>query len=289
MHRFFLFLACVTVLFLNADNAFAQFTTRQTSAVQSGNANAGSANGSLRFTRSSSEGRSATGATSFTNRTGTAVQKPASAATNSSAQNAKIRTKQAAKGTKGASESDEDLDMPNFSAVAPKGAKDMSSAQKILLIEEYIRKNQQEKEAKRQAEEARKAAIAKKIAEETPSPGMVFDENGIERPIPKGEVLLYVSDFEQGVSYDRVYCSLNVTLQNRTNTKLEDLNLDVSWPSYTTTLTFSNVAPNAVVTEGLFMFSKNCPSLRAKPRMQPTYCALGPMKEGACNQYVVLK
>ena len=278
MHRFFLFVACVTVLFLNANNAFAQFTTRQTSAVQSGNANAGSANGSLRFTRSSASGaKSSQGAVR-------SVKKQSSASYTKGG-----KANSVSKTTPSASMEDDDLDLPDFSITVPKETKGMSQAQKIILLEEFARKKQAEKEALAKEKAARKAEIARKIAEEEPAPGMVFDENGMERPIPKGEIWVYAAEFNQGEMRGRMHCSWKMVLQNRTNAKLDSLELGLSWPSYSVSMSFKDIAPNASKTEEMFMFSSNCPSLRAKPRLEPTKCVLGPMKDDTCNPYIVLK
>ena len=287
MRRFLVFVCCLSGLILRQTPVQAQYTSQSRTASPQRtqtSATVPAENSSVRFTRSAAETQTRQTGSFTTNRSQNVTATPNA---QSSAVVPSNRLKKTA--SRSSTTDDEDLDMPDFNVAVSKKTQGMSQAQKMILLEEFARKKQEEKEARIQAENDRKAAIAKKIAEEKPKPGMVFDENGIERPIPKGEVWVYSSEFEQGDLRGRMHCSWKVVLQNRTNAKLESLNLGLFWPSYAADMAFSNVAPNATKVEEMFMFSPNCPSLRTKPRLEPKNCTLGPMKNEECNKYVVLK
>lgn len=299
MRRSSLFLYCLAGMILASGEAFAQFTTRNAPPQQS---SAGTAQ-TPRFTRTTSNTAAnsapkpaSSAPVSFTRSSSANSARQAAPANTArsvnggrtqAAPNVKASPKSAARTNANRPSAMTDDDMPDFSAVdsAAKDARNMSPAQKIILLEEYATRKQKEREAMKLAEERRKAAIAKKIAEETPSPGMMFDENGVERPVPKGELWVYVTDFTSNGSQ----CSLTLRLQNRTNVKLENLRLMFYWPSDSTYWNLSDVAPNAIVSKERTFFSDNCPSLRVKPRLETQKCVLGPAKAEACANFVVLK
>lgn len=294
MRRSSLFLSCLIGAVLSSGAAQAQFTTRAPAAPSAPTPASAASPAVPKFTRTTSNA-SANSAAKTPAAAPASYTRPSSFAAPAAAGTARQTVKTPAPAARAKAPAKQanrpsampDDDLPDFSAVdaAVQDARNMSPAQKIILLEEYATRKQKEREAVKLAAERRKAAIAKKIAEETPAPGMMFDENGVERPIPKGELWVYVTDFTS----DGGQCSLTLRLQNRTNVKLENLRLMFYWPSDSTYWNLSDVAPNAIVSKERTFFSENCPSLRVKPRLETQTCVLGPAKDSVCAEYVVLK
>jgi len=178
---------------------------------------------------------------------------------------------------------------PDFSVYQQKDAANMSSEEKVALLEAYTQKQENEARAREAEEQARKEAIAKKLATEKPRKGYVFDENANEVPVPKGEIWIYTTGYEQGELLGRVHCSWKVVLQNRGDTQITKLKVAFVWPNYESEVNYSDVPSNQSKTTDMFMYSPNCPSLRTKPRIVTKECEIGPMKADDCSKYVIAK
>lgn len=112
---------------------------------------------------------------------------------------------------------------------------------------------------------------------------------GSNLPKPKGEIWVYVTDFKVDKVGRFTYCTLKRVLQNRTDTEIERLSMEFSWPSYTTEKVFTNIKPKASEVTGLALYTDTCPALNSKPQVKVKSCRMGSIYGTECEKYIVVK
>lgn len=112
---------------------------------------------------------------------------------------------------------------------------------------------------------------------------------GSNLPKPKGEIWVYVTDFKIDKVGRFPFCTLKRVLQNRTDTEIERLSIEFSWPGYTTEKVFTNIKPKASEVTGLALYTDTCPALNSKPQIKVKSCRMGPVYGTECEKYIIVK
>ena len=108
-------------------------------------------------------------------------------------------------------------------------------------------------------------------------------------PMPKGEIWFYVTDFSTEKVGKFTICSYKTVLQNKTNTKLDRLEVQLQWPVRTITVEYRGIEAKGNQVKGATTYVKGCEMMSAKPRTTIKACRIGAAVNENCEKLIVFK
>ena len=110
-------------------------------------------------------------------------------------------------------------------------------------------------------------------------------------PPPKGEIWFYITDGTyRDLTGHSMNCRWKVVLQNKTDTKLKEMDIVYTLFGRKNPLSMGNLEPNEADVRKHGMYSQQCPAInQTKPKFEIVSCELGPIKDQDCMKYVVIK
>lgn len=108
---------------------------------------------------------------------------------------------------------------------------------------------------------------------------------------PKGEIWVYMSDFEWGdIDGAFVHCKWKIVLQNRTDTAIQNLKLEFVVRDSYNDPTFNNIQPRGAMVKKIMVYSNQCPAMKGvKPKIKVKSCTMGDIEGSDCSKYIVIK
>lgn len=107
--------------------------------------------------------------------------------------------------------------------------------------------------------------------------------------MPKGEVWFYVTDFSTDKVRRFTICNYKRVLQNRTDTEIDRLVLELEWAGKKLTQEYKKVKPKENVVTVSASYQDNCEVIRARPKMTVKTCRIGAAVNEACEKLVIQK
>ena len=116
-------------------------------------------------------------------------------------------------------------------------------------------------------------------------------ENLPPPPPPKGEIWIYVSDFEyRDLTGFTMNCNWKINVQNRTDTVIERLGIAYKILDINTNLYINSVQPGSSTTKGHALFDEKCPAMaHVRPKVDVIECKMGTMVNQDCMNYIKIK
>lgn len=182
-------------------------------------------------------------------------------------------------------------DLPSFEAMDAKGGGDKAAQEGASEQpastggNAYFNMVQQ-----RKAMEAAQAQGSNQGSEQGSAQGSAQGSLQAAPPVmPKGEVWFYVTDFSTDKVRRFTICNYKRVLQNRTDTEIDRLVLELEWTGKKLTQEYKKVKPKENVVTVSASYQDNCEVIRARPKMTVKTCRIGAAVNEACEKLVIQK